>query len=120
MKCLNCDTEFEPKTKRAKYCSDRCKLQWNRNNVDTEPKSIVSNDTESTISDTQRDTEITKELTKADKLFEEHQPGYYRFGKEVFERRCLICDKKFKTKLQLLKTCSPEHMVELLDKLSTF
>ena len=28
--CLNCDTEFTPKNPKGKYCSDRCKVAYNR------------------------------------------------------------------------------------------
>jgi hypothetical protein len=30
--CLNCNKEFEPKRESGKYCSDNCRVQWNRKN----------------------------------------------------------------------------------------
>lgn len=30
--CLNCNNLFEKKRESAKYCSDKCRVQWNRKN----------------------------------------------------------------------------------------
>ena len=30
--CLNCNNSFESKRESAKYCSDKCRVQWNRKN----------------------------------------------------------------------------------------
>jgi len=30
--CLNCNKFFEAKRESAKYCSDKCRVQWNRRN----------------------------------------------------------------------------------------
>lgn len=105
MRCLNCDTEFTG-TKRAKFCSDKCRVQYARNNSSVTKPS----DTESSVTQNR--------VTETDQLFENKNPGYYKFEDEVFSRTCLICDKKFKTRLKLLKTCSPAHMTEMLDRLS--
>lgn len=29
--CLNCNTEFRPKREHAKFCSDKCRVAYNRN-----------------------------------------------------------------------------------------
>lgn len=105
MKCLNCETEFEPKTKRAKFDSDKCRLEYFRNNNETQRLETESPETETNH-------------TPTDQRFEDSQPGYYKFDDRVYSRTCLICQKKFKTRLQLLKTCSPEHYLEVLKRLS--
>jgi hypothetical protein len=106
MICLNCDTEFTPKNKSAKFCSDKCRVQYNRNNISVTKDHV----TESSVTQ--------NHVTQTDQLFEARYPGYYKFGDKVYERTCLICRKKFKTRLQLLKTCCPEHYIEVMDMLS--
>lgn len=29
-KCLQCGSEFEPKNPKGKFCSDKCRVYWNR------------------------------------------------------------------------------------------
>lgn len=115
MNCLNCDTAFEAKRSDTKFCSTRCKQQWNRNNRITSEEIKRINDTDNPqnvirINDTDK-------LTKTDQLFETHQPGYYKFSDKIYERECFLpsCGEKFKTRLQLLKYCSPQHYTEGLD-----
>lgn len=31
-RCLYCDKKLEPKTTRQKFCSDKCRVYWNRDN----------------------------------------------------------------------------------------
>lgn len=54
--------------------------------------------------------------TRTDRLFETHQPHYYKFDKLCEERICQLssCDNKFRSHLELLKYCSPKHMVEAI------
>lgn len=109
MRCLNCDTEFVPKTSRAKFDTDKCRVEYFRNNK----VSTVTND-----SVTQRD--VTESpVTVTDALFESEYPGYYKFSDKVFSRGCILsnCGNKFTTRLQLLKFCSPEHMTQGLDNI---
>lgn len=95
MKCSVCETEFEAKRADAKYCSNSCKLKASR---DTRKGSVTpinpKSDTDNPLSDT-------------DKLFEESYPGYYRFSDKTQDRICGVCSKQFKTRLPLLKYCSP-------------
>lgn len=51
------------------------------------------------------------EPTRTDSLFEASKPNYYKFSDTINERECPIqgCGKKFKTRLQLLRYCSPAH-----------
>lgn len=60
------------------------------------------------------------ELTRTDRLFEEHKPNYYSFNKKEFNRECILpgCNKDFKTHLKLLNFCSPKHMIEALNGLT--
>lgn len=57
------------------------------------------------------------ELTKVDQMFEDSKPNYYNFSDEVFEVGCFLpeCNEKFKTRLKLLKYCSPQHYTAGLD-----
>lgn len=32
-KCLYCDQKLEPKTTRQRFCSDKCRVYWNRDNA---------------------------------------------------------------------------------------
>lgn len=111
--CNNCEKEYEAKTDRSKFCSTKCKLSYHRNN------STVSNDTQTPENDTQRDTErklagSTAKLTKTDQLFQDdaiaRNLGEYwlSFSEIVREVNCNHCKKKFKTRLPLLRYCSPK------------
>jgi len=43
MKCNNCNIEFEPKRKDAKYCSPRCKLQaFRKDSIETDNVTLKS------------------------------------------------------------------------------
>lgn len=55
--------------------------------------------------------------SNTDEMFEAMRPGYYVFGREEREAICFTCYKKFRTRLELLKFCSPRCQKE---KLSTF
>src|SRR5215471_10528044 len=46
-------------------------------------------------------------LTESDKLFEVDRPGWYIFGKRVWERICWKCGKDFCTHLELGRFCCP-------------
>ena len=56
-------------------------------------------------------------LTRTDQLFEDHNRNYYNFSDKVYERECFLpsCGAKFKTRLRLLKYCSPKHYTDGLD-----
>jgi hypothetical protein len=55
-------------------------------------------------------------LTRTDAKFEADRPRYYIFGKEVKERDCWMCGKKYETRLELNKFCSPKCKNEWLDQ----
>lgn len=97
-KCLFCGDLFEAKHPKAKYCSEACKQQVKRiKNLDREggePK------------------------TNADREFEANKPGYYTFSDTIRDTICVVCSKKFKTSLSLLKTCSVKHRDEMLRNLT--
>lgn len=96
MKCSVCETEFEAKRSDAKYCSNACRLKAKR---DTHKGAVTQVIPKS---------DPTNPLSDTDKLFDNSYPGYYRFGSETYERNCLTCETKFKTRLLLLKFCSPD------------
>ena len=48
MKCINCLKEFNSKRKTAKYCSDKCRIAYNRNGV-----SVTDSVTETPLSVTE-------------------------------------------------------------------
>lgn len=109
MICSNCNEEFEG-TKRAKYCSDKCRVTFNRK------ESIVTNVTETTPIVTERVTEtqqdVTQKLSKTDQLFKQDAQDrglgdFYNFGDTVKDKVCSVCAKSFTTMLPLLRTCSP-------------
>ncbi len=48
-------------------------------------------------------------VTATDALFEEKKPGYFIFEEgEPWERNCWTCGKKYETRLELNKFCSPK------------
>ena len=104
MNCLFCDKKISD---RAKYCTEAHRKAYvRRTKVGQEPG--------------QNDPDIATrtfdfELTRTDRLFEDFKPNYYNFSEKVFDKECLICSKKFKTRLQLAKTCSPAHFKEMMD-----
>lgn len=110
MTYLNCHKPISPK---AKYCSDACRMAYTKRTKDGEQPE--QNDPVLLPEQSTRTFEV--ELTVTDKLFEIKRPNYYTFGKEVHKRECLKpdCKKKFTTRLKLLKFCSPEHQLYVLD-----
>ncbi len=58
-------------------------------------------------------------LTSTDRKFEALYPGYYIYVKDVKKRECFECGRKFETRLELLKFCSPQHQAEYVKKLAT-
>ena len=95
--CKNCDKEYEG-TERKQFCSDKCRVQYNRDQV------LV---TENTDSVTER------KHTKTDKEFQEHYSQVSHLGSDwlafsdvVRNPSCHQCGKSFKTRLPLLIFCS--------------
>lgn len=108
--CVNCLTVFTPKTARSKYCSDKCKTAFNRNN-----KSIVTNVTETKKAVTER---VTEKLTKTDQLFQDDAiarklgDNWLAFSEVIRNPKCNHCQKNFKTQLPMLRYCSPDCRAE--------
>jgi hypothetical protein len=50
--------------------------------------------------------DFLKSLSDTDRELEEANPGFYLFSAKVSERKCLTCEKPFKTRLSLAKFCS--------------
>lgn len=106
MKCLYCDKKISDK---AKYCSEAHRKAYQRrtqagqtpdkNDPDTQPGQV-------------------KGLTRTDAMFETSKPSYYKFTDEVHSEKCLQCGKEFKTSLNLLRHCSPQHMLDTLNSLT--
>lgn len=104
--CLNCKKEISGK---AKYCSDKCRMAYQRRTKQGEQPE-------------QKDPDFQPEqtrtgLTRTDSLFERSKPGYYKFNETAHEEKCLQCGKNFKTSLDLLRHCSPQHMLDTLNDL---
>lgn len=94
--CLNCTNEVSDK---AEFCSDRCRMAYRRRTKKgAQPE---QNDPEHTT----RTLDFTP--TRTDRLFEDSKPNYYRFSDEVKNETCVACDKNFRTRLSLLRYCSP-------------
>lgn len=90
MKCPICSDEFEPKRSDAKVCAKAaCRKRMQR----------------------------LSKLTPSDQQLEQSKPDYYKFSEESWERKCLNCNKKFTTQLELNKFCSTECKQKTLDKL---
>lgn len=98
-KCLYCDKELEGK---KVYCSEaHRKAYTRRTKVGHQPG--------------QNDPDITTrtldfKLTRTDSKFEDYKSNYYKFGEIENKRKCQNCNADFKTRLELLKYCSPKCM----------
>lgn len=57
-------------------------------------------------------------LSKSDQLKDQDRPGWYIFGDVEREKNCWKCGKKFTTRLEMGRFCSPKCRNEFLD--STF
>lgn len=110
--CEQCGKGFTPGSKKAKFCSNACKMQNNRNKrqgtiVTPTPGGVPENtglDSEGAI--------VTH--TPTDQAFIDREASrgridWYIFGKQVQDRRC-ECGKLFQTRLKLNRFCSPECM----------
>lgn len=58
------------------------------------------------------------ELTRTDRLFEDSKPNYYNFSDSIKNEKCLQCGKEFKTRLKMLRQCTPKCMRDLLNSLT--
>ena len=109
--CLNCTTEIG---NRAKFCSDKCRKQYERNS-DKRSDKANSDKPNSELGQANSDKdEFRATLTKTDKTFydramRDFKNPYYIFTGEVTERVCDTCKDKFKTAMPLLRYCSYEH-----------
>ncbi len=59
-------------------------------------------------------------LTTTDRKFEDTNPGYFIYLKEVKKRKCRKCDKGFETRLELNQFCGPKCKTEFLKQFQTF
>lgn len=120
--CLSCQKEIST---RAKYCSDKCRKQYERNpdKSDSQPGQNVLIRSDKPNSDTdilqvghkvgQEDSERAS-LSKTDRTFYDRAirdfgEPYYNFDWAEREEKCRYCDGKFRTKLRLGAYCSYEH-----------
>lgn len=112
--CEYCGDEFEAKRKTAKYCSDACKLKANR-----APQKTTTYEESATDQITEPiDKPIDKPFkhTQTDQLFDDYRPGFYKFEGEPRNRECFSCDKKYSTRLDRLRFCSPTCQQKFLNK----
>jgi hypothetical protein len=105
--CLNCGKEFEG-TARANFDTDKCRVAYNRNNRSvTKPDVTEKNVTENGTGN------VTETMTKTDALFQQDAidrglgPDWLNMT-IIREPNCMNCGKRFKTRLALLKYCSPD------------
>lgn len=105
--CANCK---KPVSDKARYCSDKCRMAYTRRTKKGELPE--QNDPEHIEIPTRTG------LTRTDREFEEYKPGYYNFTDKVETRKCVMCEKDFKTSLPLLKVCSRKCQINLLKGLS--
>lgn len=108
--CLNCNKEISDK---ATFCSDTCSKAYRRRTK----KGGQPGQNDPNISPDKPKMSDLK-LTRTDTLFEQKRPGYYIFGDKLNTRKCLECGKEFKTSLSMLKECSPDCMVKVLNGLT--
>lgn len=105
--CLNCSNKVSEK---AKYCSDKCRMAYKRR--------TKQGDLPEQIEPEQPTRTFNFKLSRTDRSFEDHKPGYYDFKNEEREEVCIVCDRRFKTRLKLLKYCSRKHMEQALNAMT--
>lgn len=108
-RCLSCKLEISEK---ATFCSDKCRMAYTRRTKKgQEPEQKQPEQPTRTFD---------FKPTRTDSLFEAKRPGYYTFSAKELSRTCVLpdCKKPFKTRLSLLKYCSPAHMDEGLDRIT--
>lgn len=106
-KCLICQ---EPISDKATFCSDAHRKAYSRKlKVGHLPEQVGQKPTRT----------LDFKPSRTDRLFEERNPGYYDFGDTDFERICTVCGRTFKTRLKLLRQCSPKCFVKMTDLLTT-
>ena len=124
-KCINCHAEFTGVLQRAKYCSDVCRKQYNRNvhkgfSVTNEQSSVTSNRGEVSKNTGKHQSKVT--VTDQAFIDDASKRGlgdnYYNFSKEIQDRQCLWCGNIFHTRLKLNKVCSPSCRDALLNGLT--
>lgn len=114
--CLNCRTEI---SLRAKYCSDKCRKQYERNpdkrsditNPDTDKSQVGQ-----TKSDTFRDSLTKTDKTFYDRAMRDFKEPYYKFDfdEPIQKKECAKCGNNFKTRLHLLIYCSYDHYAQTI------
>lgn len=62
------------------------------------------------------DDTVTEVMTETDRKFEEKQPGYWIYEISPREKNCWMCGKKFDTRMELNRFCSPECKEKFLDE----
>ena len=102
--CKNCLTPFQGKTERAVFCSNKCRLAFHRNN------SSVSFETKTPKSETIRETILSKtdQLFQDDAIKRDLGDNWLAFSPITRNPVCNHCQKAFKTRLPMLRYCSPE------------
>lgn len=131
MICLNCGQEFTAGRETAKFCSPKCRVQYSRATKGlpvrgpSSAPTVVRSSPEGTPPqkpggpETKLDTLVeTLELSKTDQLFENTKPGYYKYAGVLESRDCFNCNKRFSTRMTLLKCCSPSCQQSLLRALA--
>ena len=109
MNCLYCGQLIESDNPKAKYCSEAHSKSYRRQlQSGQEPAQSGQN------SDEIATRTFDFVLTRTDSKFEESKPNYYKYGDTVHERKCNMCAKDYKTRLNLLRQCSPKCQLELL------
>jgi hypothetical protein len=101
--CLNCKKEVSEK---ATYCSDKCRIAYTRKlkkGVQPEQPKVTRT--------------FDFKPTRTDAKFEANKPNYYNYG-ALHKSKCQECSAEFKTRMDLLRFCSPQHMEAALKSLS--
>lgn len=113
--CKHCGKEFVAKTVRAEFDSPACRKAFNRNNSVT-PVTETTDDVTELVTE-----KIELPLSKTDALFQkdtiDRGLGEYWLAFSPITRspKCDTCKKQFKTRLGLLRYCSPHCRREALN-----
>jgi hypothetical protein len=104
--CLYCNKEISGK---AKYCSEAHSKAYRRK--------IKAGQLPGQNDPILQPGQARTGLTRTDAKFEANKPNYYNYG-ALHKSKCQECGAEFKTRMELLRFCSPQHMEAALKSLS--
>ena len=108
---MSCREEIETTSVRGKYCSDKCRVTFNRNKQNSTTVNVTIKAEIRTAKHPAESTVTSQELTATDKDFQDNAVkrglgADWLIFSNLKQVKCLQCNKSFETSLELLRYCS--------------